>query len=178
MQNQHLTLQVVQIEDIHVARVVFQGVSRDSWRLTWRQSSILLEKEMFVGNHVCFWECIWIFWILFFSQTSPVKHLLKLNGFSFRVICHHLNNHITTNLSNHQWQQWFWRIFCLVGVFVPIQKNICKRYTPAKCLESCSPPKNFRSQSYVSKTQKKTNRFMAPKNVTAFKDLKRTNVRK
>lgn len=139
------------------------------------------EKGFFIGSHVfgSLYESLRNKCLLnmFFSQTSPVKHLLKLNGFSFRVICHDLNNHITTNLSNHQSQQW-WRIFCLVGVFFPIQKIICKRYAPAKCLESCNPPKNFRSQKYVLKRQKKTNRCMAPKNVTAFKDLKRTNERK
>ena len=36
---------VVQIEDIHVARVVLQGVSRDSWRLIWWQSSIQVHEK-------------------------------------------------------------------------------------------------------------------------------------
>ena len=36
---------VVQIEYIHVARVVLQGVSRVSWRLIWWQSSIQVHEK-------------------------------------------------------------------------------------------------------------------------------------
>ena len=36
---------VVQIEDIHVARAVLQGVSRVSWRLIWWQSSIQVHEK-------------------------------------------------------------------------------------------------------------------------------------
>ena len=131
-------------------------------QLTWHgvaPENRYREKEIFIGSHVCFvsvYESLRNKCLLnmFFSQTSPVKHLWKLNGFSFRVICHHLNNHITTNLSNHQSQQW-WRIFCLVGVFFPIEKIICKRYAPAKCLEPCSPPKNFRSHFFSNHQKQK-----------------------
>ena len=92
-----------------------------------------------------------VFWNL--SSQTPVE--IEWVFFP-RVICHHLNNHITTNLSNHQSQQWFWRIFCLVAVFVPIPKTMCKRYACAKCLESCNPPEKFpESQICFENTKKK-----------------------